>query len=88
MTVFLLDSYSWSSIKLPVSITRRAGHSLLSLTGPQAATSSAEEQEEKENTPNRYTKTPTQKLLVFAGGDNDGTFFNDSIRISLKKDDY
>ncbi|XP_072032316.1 uncharacterized protein [Amphiura filiformis] len=83
--IFNLDTMSWSSVKLPNTVSERAGHSLLSLTGTQMATSSTEE-EEKENTPNRNVKS-THKLMAFAGGNNDGTFFNDLIKVSLKLED-
>ncbi len=86
------DTLSWCPIKLQTSISARAGHSILSLTGSaaQMTTSSAEEQEEeKENTPNRagVKKNHPHKLMLFAGGDNDGAFFNDLIKVNIKLED-
>ncbi|XP_053576039.1 rab9 effector protein with kelch motifs [Bombina bombina] len=66
--IFNIGTKTWTSlIHSSLPCSPRAGHSMLPLTGAN------DENEE----------TPPRELLIFGGGDNEGAFYSDTIKLSL-----
>ncbi|CAN9509485.1 unnamed protein product [Ophioblennius macclurei] len=61
--VFDIDSNSWTEVALPQLSVPRAGHSIVAMETTGARDTSATH--------------PGRTLLVFGGGDNEGTFYSD-----------
>ncbi|XP_006813187.1 kelch domain-containing protein 2-like [Saccoglossus kowalevskii] len=59
--IFHLDTCIWTQLKHSLPISARAGHSMICLDNPDQ---------------NKDLTFKRQKILVFGGGDNEGSFFN------------
>ncbi|XP_015251388.1 PREDICTED: tip elongation aberrant protein 3-like [Cyprinodon variegatus] len=75
--IFDIDTNSWTELKLPQLSVPRAGHSIITMETP-ARHGYSEEKSSKSSVSSRT-------LLVFGGGDNEGTFFSDLISISVEE---
>ncbi|TRY87653.1 hypothetical protein DNTS_013607, partial [Danionella cerebrum] len=74
--IFNTDTSCWSSLTLPqLNFTPRAGHSIITMPTSCKKVSTDERDECLESTP--------QTLLVFGGGDNEGSFFSDQFTMAV-----
>ncbi|KAL4623015.1 rab9 effector protein with kelch motifs-like [Arapaima gigas] len=69
--IFNTENSSWSSVTgSQLSAVPRAGHSIITMAKPSKQGSAADEEQEE------MSEGPAQMLLVFGGGDNEGSFFS------------
>lgn len=76
--IFNTVTSSWSSLTLPqLNSVPRAGHSIITMP----FTCKTESMDEQEEVPEPAPET----LLIFGGGDNEGSFFSDLITVPVKE---
>uniref|UniRef100_A0A8C1P8R5 Kelch repeat-containing protein n=1 Tax=Cyprinus carpio TaxID=7962 RepID=A0A8C1P8R5_CYPCA len=76
--IFNTDTSCWSSLTLPqLNSVPRAGHSIITMPITYKQGSVNEQEELPESAP--------QTLLVFGGGDNEGSFFSDLFTIPVEE---
>ncbi|PWA27126.1 hypothetical protein CCH79_00011615 [Gambusia affinis] len=72
--VFDIDTNSWTELKLAQLSLPRAGHSIVTMETPDHHGCSEES-----------SVSAGRTLLVFGGGDNEGTFFSDVMSVSVEE---
>ncbi|XP_066536407.1 kelch repeat-containing protein [Hoplias malabaricus] len=76
--IFNTDTSCWTSLTLPrITSVPRAGHSIITMATACTKGSSAEQQE--------FSETSPQTLLIFGGGDNEGSFFSDLVTVPVNE---
>ncbi|KAM4714912.1 kelch repeat-containing protein [Anableps anableps] len=77
--IFDIDTNTWTKLKLPQLSLPRAGHSIITMATPAGHGHSEDEESMSSSSSVRRT------LLVFGGGDNEGTFFSDLTSVSVEE---
>ncbi|KAM9500283.1 kelch repeat-containing protein isoform 2-T2 [Clarias gariepinus] len=73
---FNTDTNCWTSLACSqLTSTPRAGHSIITMATARVKGSSDEQEQDSES----------QTLLIFGGGDNEGSFFSDLITVPVKE---
>ncbi|XP_022534113.1 kelch repeat-containing protein [Astyanax mexicanus] len=76
--IFDTDTSCWTSLTLPqLTTVPRAGHSIITMA--TACTKDATDDQDQ------LLESSPQTLLIFGGGDNEGSFFSDLITIPVKE---
>ncbi|CAG05734.1 unnamed protein product [Tetraodon nigroviridis] len=79
--VFDTDTNTWTEVDVPQLSVPRAGHSIITMETPGARRSAAEEEEEEEDGAVSVGRT----LLVFGGGDNEGSYYSDLTTVAVEE---
>ncbi|KAL7880258.1 hypothetical protein SRHO_G00025120 [Serrasalmus rhombeus] len=75
--IFNTDTSCWTSLTLPqLTSVPRAGHSIITMATACTKDSSDEQDE--------FSESSSQTMLIFGGGDNEGSFFSDLITMPVK----
>lgn len=77
--IFDIDTNSWTELKLPQLSLPRAGHSIITMETPVRHSPS------EDGGPTASSVSAGRTLLVFGGGDNEGTFFSDLTSVSVEE---
>ncbi|XP_074517968.1 kelch repeat-containing protein [Halichoeres trimaculatus] len=70
--IFDTDTNSWTELTLPQLSVPRAGHSMITM-------------ETDDRNPNQSPGSSSRTLLVFGGGDNEGTFYSDLTAVAVEE---
>ncbi|TWW63359.1 kelch repeat-containing protein [Takifugu flavidus] len=76
--IFDIDTNTWTEVKMPQFSLPRAGHSIITMAMPVSQQFTAEEEDGGSGS---FCKT----LLMFGGGDNEGSFFSDLTTIAVEE---
>lgn len=76
--IFDIDTNSWTEVVLPELSLPRAGHSIITMDSALVPHSLSQDQDMEDG-------SDTKTLLVFGGGDNEGTFYSDLNTVNVDR---
>lgn len=74
------DTNAWTEVKIPQFSVPMAGHSIITMAMPISQQFMAEEEEEDGG-----SGSVCKTLLMFGGGDNEGSYYSDLTTIAVEE---
>lgn len=76
------DTNTWTEVKIPQLSVPRAGHSIITMETPVPRRFAVAEEDDGDSS---VSVSVGRTLLVFGGGDNEGSFYSDLATVSVEE---